>query len=291
MQKGNGERGRDPSAFVGPSVGSIEPGRIALSPDSELDRALLEAQLDHVTLLTVTWNDVSLVEALELMASVRAGEPLLREVEDPIGFLLRDFHLALSAGDPDSSDRLLERIEGSGLLASENLRFLRVERLAKLSRWHELGSLPWFADLARARRPRHVTEYLLEALWRREFDDARVIAEPGAACACFRNATSEPNSGLSSTRSTSPQQRAAGELHGSQQWCPATRAGDSGSSNVLTIQNATFSINSAEWRPSWSPRRETCLLSSGPVPASMMETSSAPLRAPRRLRTIHQSWR
>ena len=139
------------------------------------------------SVLTCVGSDAALVEALELMTSVRAGEPeLRREVEDPIGFLLRDFHLALSSGDPDTSERLLERLEATGLLASENLRFLRVERLAKLARWHELGSLPWFADLARARRPRHVTEYLLEALWRREFDDVGVFAEPGAALRLFQ---------------------------------------------------------------------------------------------------------
>src|SRR5436190_24084723 len=107
-------------------------------------------------------------------------------MENSIGFFLDDFHLELFSGHPDSSERLLQRLEATGLLAGENLRFLRVERLATLSRWHELGSLPWFADLARARRPRHVTEYLLEALWRREFDDAEVIAEAGAALRLFR---------------------------------------------------------------------------------------------------------
>lgn len=174
-------------AFVGPAVGSVEPGRAALSAAEDLDRVLQDAGLEHVALLRVEGSDASLVDALELMTSVRAGEPeLRREAEDPIGFLLRDFHLALSSGDPDSSERLLERLEATGLLAGENLRFLRVERLAKLSRWHELGSLPWFADLARARRPRHVTEYLLEALWRREFDDAGVIAEAGAALRLFQ---------------------------------------------------------------------------------------------------------
>lgn len=174
-------------AFVGPAVGSVEPRRVGLPANEALDRVLQEAGLEHVAFLRVEGGDAPLVEALELMTSVRAGEPeLRREVEDPIGFLLRDFHLALSSGDPDSSERLLERLEGTGLLAGENLRFLGVERLAKLSRWHELGSLPWFADLARARRPRHVTEYLLEALWRREFDDAEVFADAGAALRLFQ---------------------------------------------------------------------------------------------------------
>jgi hypothetical protein len=173
-------------AFVGPAVGVLEPGRIALNPSVEMDRHLQEAGLDHVVLLKIKGSGDDIVAALELMTSVRSGEPeLVREIEDPIGFLLRDFHLALSSGDPDTSERLLERIEATGFLASENLRFLRVERLAKLSRWHELGSLPWFGDLGRARRPRHITEHLLEALWRREFDDAGVIAVPGAAVRRF----------------------------------------------------------------------------------------------------------
>ena len=121
----------------------------------------------------------ALIEALELMVSVRVSEPeIRREPMEPLPFLLRDFRLAVSAGDADGSERLLKQVEATGLLSSENLRFLLVERLAKLQRWHELGTLPWFAELAKSRRPRHVTDYLLDALWRREFDDT-VLSVPG----------------------------------------------------------------------------------------------------------------
>jgi hypothetical protein len=149
---------------------------------------LQEAGIDRIVPVRSSGTDTAgFVEALELMTAVRAGEPeLRREVQDPIGYLLRDFRLALSAADSQNSERLLERIEATGLLASENLRFLRVERLARLGRWPELGMLPWFADMTRARRPRYITEHLLEALWRREFDDVALITDPGAALRRFQ---------------------------------------------------------------------------------------------------------
>jgi len=175
------------AAFVGPAVGSVEPGRLVLNSAEESQRILQEAGIEHVAVVQSEATDAALLEAFELMIAIRAAEPeLRRDVAEPIGFLLRDFHLALSSGDPEASERLLGQIERTGLLARENLRFLRVERLAKIARWHELGALPWFGDLARSRRPRHVTEYLLQALWRREFDDVAVIAEPGAALRRFK---------------------------------------------------------------------------------------------------------
>jgi hypothetical protein len=180
-------------AFIGPTVGSIEPGQLALDPSNIVDTRLQQADIDRIVPVKSAGTDTAeFVEALELMTAVRTGEPeLRREVEDPIGYLLRDFRLALSAADPQNSERLLERLEATGLLASENLRFLRVERLARLGRWHELGMLPWFTDMARARRPRYITEHLLEALWRREFDDVALITETGAALRRFQESDLE----------------------------------------------------------------------------------------------------
>src|SRR5262249_42149402 len=176
------------AAFVGPATGSIEPGHLPLDSSNTADMRLRQAGIDRIVPVRSSGTDIAgFVEALELMTAVRAGEPeLRREVQDPIGYLLRDFRLALSAADSQNSERLLERIDATGLLASENLRFLRVERLARLGRWPELGTLPWFADMARARRPRYITEHLLEALWRREFDDVALITEAGAALRRFQ---------------------------------------------------------------------------------------------------------
>jgi hypothetical protein len=122
------------------------------------------------------------VAALELLTSVRGGAPVLRREVDPsVSFLLRDFYLALEERDPGRSDLLLKRIEESALLGGDNLRFLKVERLARLGRWAELSALPWIAELARARRPRRISEHLVEALWHTRFDEAAVMADPAVA--------------------------------------------------------------------------------------------------------------
>ncbi len=173
-------RGREVvNAFFGPAIVSILPHEAAPS------RPLL----GNVLRLKVQDNLAGFLAALELMTSVRASVPSLRrEAPDPIGFLLRDFYLALDRRDDHASDELLSRIAGTGLVASENLRFLRVDRLARLERWRELGDLPWFDDLARARRPMRISEHLLEAMWILNFDDAAVATDPQRASQAFERA-------------------------------------------------------------------------------------------------------
>ena len=155
-------------AFVGPSTGRLQ----RCDPVSTSEASVV-LTLDPVT------GQQSLIEAVELMVSVRSAEPHMGgSGEEPLAFLVRDFHLALGLGDGEESAALIERIDLAGALSLDNLRFLRVERLARLSRWTELERLPWFADLARARRPRHVSEYLLEGLWWAHFGEA--VLQPGA---------------------------------------------------------------------------------------------------------------
>lgn len=159
------------SAFIGPSTARLQ----RVDPVSASEASI-------VLTLSAVDDQQALVEAVELMVSVRSAEPRIGGLgEEPLAFLVRDFHLALGLGDADESAALLERIELAGALSLDNLRFLRVERLARLSRWAELERLPWFADLARARRPRHVSEYLLEALWWIHFGDALLQPGPGHA--------------------------------------------------------------------------------------------------------------
>ena len=174
------------TAFVGPGVGSTAPRRLTLDPSHAADRELLDRNIEKLFTIAIGSSPGAVLEALELLVAVRADEPNLeRRMADPIGFLLRDFYLALSARDAEGSSSLLHRIEATGLLARENIRFLWVERLARLGRWDELSNLPWFVELARARRPRHVTEHMLEALWRRELASAELAIQPGAVLRRF----------------------------------------------------------------------------------------------------------
>jgi hypothetical protein len=178
-------RGREVvKAFFGPASTRNPAGGFDAENSSERVRSVSKRMRVHFE-----GDRVSFLAALELMTSVRASAPDLdREARDPLGFLIRDFYLALDRGDADASDELLSRIDGTGRIGSENLRFLRVDRLALLGRWRELGALPWFTDLARARRPVRISEHLLEALWRDNFDEAGVAASPEAALSAFDTA-------------------------------------------------------------------------------------------------------
>ena len=79
--------------------------------------------------------------------------------------LLRDLRLALAQGDGRAAQDRLDALRETGSLSRENLRFLQVELLARFERWPELVSLPYFAELEKVRRPRRVSELMLEALW------------------------------------------------------------------------------------------------------------------------------
>jgi hypothetical protein len=178
-------RGREVvNAFFGPAITRVLPG----SRGSEAAGSHLRS-VPNALRLQLDGNLTSFLAALEIMTSVRASAPeLRRETRDPIGFLIRDFYLALDRGDASASDELLARIEGTGLVGSENLRFLRVDRLARLGRWRELGALAWFAELARARRPIRISEHLLEAVWILYFGDAAVASNPEAATNAYERA-------------------------------------------------------------------------------------------------------
>ncbi len=178
-------RGREVvNAFFGPAITRVVPGDA-----SGEGRPLRFGRVPNALRLNLEGNLTNFLEALELMTSVRASTPSLRRgAPDPLGFLLRDFYLALDRADADASAELLSRIEGTGLVANENLRFLRVDRLARLGHWRELGALPWFAELTRARRPIRISEHLLEAVWILNFDDAAVATNPEAASKTYERA-------------------------------------------------------------------------------------------------------
>lgn len=177
-------RGREViTAFFGPGL----VARVARPPGSDVPAVL--AGHPRTLMLERVGELDAFVTALELMTSVCSSAPELhRDLPDPVSYLLRDFYLAIDQRDSRLSDQLLSRIENTGLVGSENLRFLRVERLAGLGYWSELAGIAWFEDLARARRPLRITEHLLQAVWRSEFDESAIAANPGAAASQFDSA-------------------------------------------------------------------------------------------------------
>jgi hypothetical protein len=175
-------RGREViAAFVGPAIGRLADTPLSLSSAAEADVVLSRHGISNVVpLIREPGKDsADLLTALERLVSVRSTQPeIRREVAPALPFLLRDYWLALQQRDSPESGRLLASIEGTGLLSADNLRFLKVDRLAALGRWQELAELPMFRDLARARRPQRISEELMEALWR-----SRIASDDGVASA------------------------------------------------------------------------------------------------------------
>ena len=175
-------RGREViAAFVGPAVGRLADSPLALSSAASADVILNRNGISNVIpLIPEPGKDSKdLLAALERLVSVRSTQPeIRREVAPALPFLLRDYWLALQQRDSAESGRLLASIERVGLLSADNLRFLQVDRLASLGRWLELAELPTFHDLARSRRPRRISEELLEALWR-----TRIASDDGVTTA------------------------------------------------------------------------------------------------------------
>lgn len=164
------------AAFIGPALGRVDRTTAASHPGYATSRIVLQG------------SHAELLDALEMLVAVRASEPVLPSLaSDPLALLLRDFRLALAAADAESSGVLLERVEAAGLLSRDNIRFLKVERLARLSRWTDVARLPWLSDLAKARVPRYIAEFLLEALWWVHFGDAAVTAVAGQGLRHFES--------------------------------------------------------------------------------------------------------
>ncbi len=81
----------------------------------------------------------------------------------PVGRVLRHFYEGIAARDRASATDALEEIRAGGLLSATNIRFLRVELLARLGTPEELRSDPLLADIALVRRPPAVSDHLARA--------------------------------------------------------------------------------------------------------------------------------
>lgn len=163
-------RGREiVAAFLGPNVVTL---------DTVADSLLQEA-------LPLPWKETGLIRASRLRL-VRPGQPngelMLSRLEDMVttlggrtrhvleikptpSDLLRDFRLALLRRDDDSARALFDEIRLNGNVSAENLRYLRIEYLAVFGRWTEMRALPHLRALLQARRPRVVSETLLQMVW------------------------------------------------------------------------------------------------------------------------------
>lgn len=161
-------RGREVlNGFLGPTAAHI----VTIS-DHQLAAALTAAWratgLVRASLIqrVSTFAPDDMLARLEDAVATMAGRPPLEWSHEPSHVdLLRDFRLAAQANEPLEAQRLLEQLTLTGELSAENLRFLNIELLACFGRWQEMAALPWIYPLMIARRPRAVTESLLQMIW------------------------------------------------------------------------------------------------------------------------------
>jgi hypothetical protein len=152
-------------AFVGPGVATLV-GPQAPASDAE-ERRLEDSGVSRVLgIEMLVGQGQALLYALEALTATRSSIDRVAEERptDPVN-LLRDFRLALAQADDHAAEDRFDALQKTGDLSRENLRFLRIELLARFERWHETVSLPYFAELEKVRRPRRVSELMLEALW------------------------------------------------------------------------------------------------------------------------------
>lgn len=161
-------RGREVvSSFLGPKV-----ARLVSVPDPELEGLL------HTTWATTGLVKASLIQRdphadrldmvlrLEDLVATTAGRPATVEETHPTHVdLLRDVRLAMLGQDARAAQRLFDQLVLTGQLSAENIRFLTIELHACFGRWREMADLPYIAVLMQARRPRMVTESLLQMIW------------------------------------------------------------------------------------------------------------------------------
>ena len=102
-----------------------------------------------------------------------------RATPAPVGRVLRDFYMALNAGDASAAESALTDLREHYHLDGVNLLYLRVQLLANFLRWADLLALPEIPDLLRLRRPSAVTEALLRAVYHMHLARVRGPSQPG----------------------------------------------------------------------------------------------------------------
>lgn len=152
-------RGREVvRAFVGPATASQASTARPVQVSGQVLRA--------VELAVAAGRGKELLDGLELLVSARLGITRHTSTQKAdLADLLRDMRLALATGDLVGASSAYKGIDDLGLLSRENRRFLEIEYLAESERWNELVARPYFGELPRVRRPRLITEYMLEAIW------------------------------------------------------------------------------------------------------------------------------
>ena len=194
-------------AFVGPTYSTFRGQRSQLNLQDPVESAVYEftggaavkfGGQDSKGRATAVW------EALEMMRQV--GDRRVKRMTEtprPTGRVLRDFYMALQAGDRTSAENELQYLVDQHRLDALNILFLQVQLLAGLEQWEELLALPELPNLLQVRRPFAVTQALLQALYRTELQHFEENDSPRSAVAYFDEAIFPRYSNLFAVRAGS----------------------------------------------------------------------------------------
>jgi hypothetical protein len=194
-------------AFVGPTYSTFRGQRAQLNRQDPVESAVYEFTNDIAIKFCGTDPDgraTSIWDALERMRRVSDRRvKRIAEFPRPTGRILRDFYMALQAGDRYSAEKELQYLLDQHRLDALNLLFLRVQLLAELEQWNELLDLPELPNLLQVRRPFAVTQVLLQAVYRTQLQQFEQNNAPTSAVAYFREVVFSPYSNLFAVRAGS----------------------------------------------------------------------------------------
>jgi hypothetical protein len=176
--------------FIGPTWSAFAGYRAPLDSSDEISHAVRAYTYGHGFLIDVDRNATKEIqEALDLLYGFLASAPPRATTQSrSVGRVLRDFHMALRAGDEEVAEADLQHLTEQGLLEPLNLAYLRVQLLAELGHREQLLSLPVLAEILQIRsRPAAVTRALISAVHERYVAPRIVTGEPVNVIAAFRD--------------------------------------------------------------------------------------------------------
>ncbi|MCY6493407.1 protein DpdD [Leptolyngbya sp. GGD] len=163
----------DLTAFIGPTWSTFRGQRTRLNLSDPIEAAVFDITQGNAFKFrgspTDKGNPTQLRNALSRMLLVLDRKPISTyEVARATGRVLRDFHMALRAGERPAAEKELQYLRSQNRLDTTNLLFLRVQMLAELQAWQEILQLYDLGELLQMRRPPAVTQALIQAVYQCE---------------------------------------------------------------------------------------------------------------------------
>lgn len=183
--------GLELNAFVGCSHSTFRMKRAVLDGEHPADAILLKYGIEYVYHFCSDPQKPAasprIAEQLRRMAALsrqrQARQPLQRR---PVHVVLRDYHMALQAGNRAGAEEAISAIQRDGLLDAVNLLFLRTVVISRFSTLRELEDSGLLLELVRIPRPLRVTDALVSLVYRAELGRFEANEDVSGAIVQFR---------------------------------------------------------------------------------------------------------